>query len=154
MNRLSILTPRHPVTCIVIYCIQWILPERIHCFPRVAHPRPLQDKHSDTFALFTDSILPQSRRKDFFSTMHWHVKTTTVFNVNYRQTLLWLHSDRMGECWSCHRGSRRRGFAFVAQRQDVFLQVCDPSPLNRQWSMKHFLTEPEQEGKYDLNWVT
>lgn len=51
----------------------------------------------------------------------------------------------MDKCWSFHRSSRRRRFAFVAQRQDVLLQMSNPLLLDRQRSLKHFLTEPEQQ---------
>ena len=64
--------------------------------------------------------------------------------MNFIKTL-GLHSDWMDESWSCHRCSRWRRFAFVAQGQDVFLQVCDPALLDRQRAMKHFFTEPEQQ---------
>lgn len=53
----------------------------------------------------------------------------------------------MDQRWSCHRCSGRRHFVFIAQRQNVFLQVCDPLLLNRQRSMKYFLTEPEQQDR-------
>lgn len=66
-------------------------------------------------------------------------------------TFVSSYSHRMDECWSrwsrWRRRRRRSLFALVAQRQDVFLQVCDPLLLNRQRPVKHFIAEPGRQDK-------
>lgn len=56
-----------------------------------------------------------------------------------------LDREQMDQSRSFHRCSGRRIFAFVAQREDVFLQVCDPLLLNRQRAVEDFFTEPEDQ---------
>lgn len=57
-----------------------------------------------------------------------------------------MHVGLDGHRWDERRGwhwcSGGRLFAFISQRQDVFLQVCDPLRLDRQRTLKHLITEP------------
>lgn len=77
---------------------------------------------------------------------HLFLRCLAVLNSDLTEGSGGLDSDRMDECWSFHRSSRRRRrFAFVAQRQDVLLQMSNPLLLNSQRSLKHLLTEPEQQ---------
>lgn len=138
---------------IAIYCFGWILPEWITfccCCSLIWLKLALfRTKKERLICTFLTDLLPQNRHKGFFSTSLWHLKMMK-FEIKWclvciTEILCGLDSYWMDKCWSCHWCSRRRCFAFVAQRQDVFLQVYDPPLLNRLRSMKNFFTEPEQQ---------
>lgn len=109
----------------------------------MAHGCPLQDEKGTSNLYCSDNLWRPHEHNDA-SSRHWHDIWKKKTLCDDRKLFRGLHSYWMDEGWSCHRRSRRGCFAFVAQWQDVFLQVCDPLLLDWQRSMKHLFTEPDQ----------